>query len=234
MHDLVERQIQQVVTALFHHDLGGVGHDLLHCIQIQPVARDLRRFFVLGNHLIEALGITHRLLHHALPVALSLLLQTRCHTFGLRQHVVGVGLAFVFLPLAILSGFDGVFKGCLHFFRRLCVLHVDFLHVDAGLVTIQNDLHQLVHFILHIGTALLHHVIHGAFADDFANGRFGRLQYSIVGRAVFHQVIARAFHHPLHGELYIDDVFVVGQHQRFFQHFALDVVTVTHFHAAHL
>jgi hypothetical protein len=38
----------------------------------------------------------------------------------------------------------------------------------------------------------------------------------------------------LHGKLQVDDVLVVGQHQRFFQHLALDVVAVTDFNGAHL
>ena len=48
-------------------------HDLLHRLDVEPVARHLRRLVVLGDDLAEARGIALRLLDHALPVALGLL-----------------------------------------------------------------------------------------------------------------------------------------------------------------
>ena len=75
-----------------------------------------------------------------------------------------------------------------------------------------------------------------AYANDVipkARGMAARLQHRIVRRAVVEQEVRRALQYVLHRELHIDDILVVGEHQRFLEHLALDVVAVADFYAAH-
>jgi hypothetical protein len=80
---------------------------------------------VLGEHLAEARGLALGRGDHALLVAVGFLHQAGGRTFGLRDHVVGVGLAFVLLALAVLAGLDRIVEGGLHLLGRLGVLHRD-------------------------------------------------------------------------------------------------------------
>ena len=62
LDQLVERQIQHVVAALaVHEHLGRIRVDLLHGVQVHPLANHSGRFRVLRVDLLEALGIALRL-----------------------------------------------------------------------------------------------------------------------------------------------------------------------------
>ena len=82
--------------------------------------------------------------------------------------------------------------------------------------------------------SFIQYEVHLALAHDFADGSLGRLTHVLIRRAVVEQIIGRIFQEILHGELNIDDIFVIGQHQRFFQHFVLHVLAVTDFHGTDL
>src|SRR5260221_2574474 len=57
LHDLVERQVEQVArAAIVHHDLVGRGQDLLQGLEVDALARHRRRLGVFGQHLPEARG----------------------------------------------------------------------------------------------------------------------------------------------------------------------------------
>src|SRR5688572_20546683 len=107
LHDLVERQVEQVpAAAVVHHDLAGRGEHRLHGLDVDALARHRRRLGVLGEHLLEARGVALGVGDHALAVALRLLAEPRRSAARARDDVVGVGLALVFLPLAVLAGLD--------------------------------------------------------------------------------------------------------------------------------
>jgi hypothetical protein len=65
-------------------------------------ARHFRRLGVLGIDLLETAGITLGRGDDALLVTFGFLEQARRRASGFRNHVIGVGLAFVLLPLAVL------------------------------------------------------------------------------------------------------------------------------------
>jgi hypothetical protein len=235
LHELVEGQIEQVAALLvIDEHLGGAGHDLLHGVLIQPFAGDLGRLGVFHQDLLEAGGVALGLGDHALLVAVGLLEQAGGDTARLGNHVVGVGLAFVLEAFPVLAGLHRVVEGGLHLFRGLGVLHVELADVDAGLVAIQDVLHQLGGAGGDIGAALVEHVVHLALADDLAHGGLGRLLDGLVRIPVGEEVVFRILQGVLHGELQVDDVFVVGQHERLGQHLGLDAVLEAHFHGAYL
>jgi len=60
------------------------------------------------------------------------------------------------------------------------------------------------------------------------------LQHRFFRSTVNEEKILRVFQDVLNGELQIDDVLIVRQHQRFPQHLALDVAAVADFNGAHL
>ena len=70
MHEFVERQVQQVAPALLvDQHLARVAHDLLHRLDVETVARHLRRLVVLGDDLPEARGIAFRPLDDAVKAS---------------------------------------------------------------------------------------------------------------------------------------------------------------------
>ena len=109
----------------------------------------------------------------------------------LRDHVVGVGLAFVLGALAVLAGLERVVERGLHLLGRLHALHVDVDDHDAGLQPVELawiDLHQLGGDRVAL---LVQHRVDLALADDLAHRRLGGLHHRLVGVAVLEQVGAR-------------------------------------------
>ena len=80
--------------------LRDVAVDLLHGVDVHAVARHLRRLLVFGEHRREALRVALGLRDDARLVALGLLAQARRRALRLRDHVAGVGLAFVLQAVA--------------------------------------------------------------------------------------------------------------------------------------
>ena len=60
---------------------------------------------ILGQDGLEALRVTFSLRHDAFAVSVGFFFQARCRTYSAGDHVVGIGLRFVFGAFALLSGF---------------------------------------------------------------------------------------------------------------------------------
>ncbi len=207
---------------------------MLHRLDIHPVAHHLRCLVVFGQHLLEAARLAFGIGQHALAVALRLFLQARGGAARLRHHVVEVRLAFALLPLQVLLRLDRVIECGLHLFRRLGVLHGHAADGNAGLVAIENVLYLLLRRARHLLAPLVQHEVHLARSDHLAKRGLGRLQYGLIRLLVVEQVSERVLQRVLHGELDVDDVLVIGEHQRFLQHLGLDGIAVADLDRAHL
>ena len=183
--------------------------------------------------LAEARGIALGGGNQALLVTFGLLQQPGRRTMGLGDHVVGVGLAFVFLPFLVLTGFHRVVERGLHLLGRLGVLHGHLGNQDARLVTVEDFLHQRRGLDGNLLAAFVEHEVHLALADDLANRRFRHLHHRFIRHAVVEDVIDRILENVLDGKLDVDDVFVIGQHQRFFQHLVALAAAIADFERAH-
>ena len=75
---------------------------------------------------------------------------------------------------------------------------------------------------------LVKHEVHAALADDFAHRGLRGLRHGLVGETVVEDVVLRAVEDVLNGELDIDDVLVVGEHQRFAQHLVALGTAIAH------
>ena len=128
------------------------------------------------------------------------------------------------MPFAILACFNGVCERSLNFLRRLRVLHGHPGDVNSGLVAILNFLQQFLHRIHDFFLAGREQEIHLVFPHHLANCRLCRLHHRLVGIPVIEQVVLRILDYVLHGELDVDDVLVVRDHQGLILHFVLDVV----------
>jgi hypothetical protein len=235
LHQAIERQIEQVAAAaVVHHDLAGRGEHLLHGLYVDAFARHRGRLGVLGEHLAEARGIALGARDHALAVAVGLLLQARGGAARARDHVVGVGLALVLLALAVLAGFHRIVEGRLHLLGRLRVLDRHRAHLDAGAVAVVDRLHEVARLVGDVNLRLAQDLVHRALADHLAHRGLGDLHRRLVGPAHVEGEIARVLHYVLHRELQVDDVLVVGEHQRLFEHLGAHVVAVAHLQRAHL
>src|SRR3954464_3683923 len=145
---LLERQHEEIArAAVVEHHLVGGGQDLAHRVDVDALARHLRRLRVLGEHLAEARRVALGVGDHALLVALGLLLQARGRAARARDHVVGVRLAFVLLALAVLAGLHRVVERGLHLLRRLGVLQRHRAHLDAGVVAVVDRLHEIARLV---------------------------------------------------------------------------------------
>src|SRR6185503_10365309 len=98
LHQLVERQHQEVArAAVIEHHLVGRRQDLAHRVDVDALARHLRRLRVFGEHLAKARRVAFGIRDHALLVAFRLLLQARGRAARARDHVVRIRLALVLL-----------------------------------------------------------------------------------------------------------------------------------------
>jgi hypothetical protein len=104
---------------------------------------------------------------------------------------------------------------------------------DAGLVAIEDVLHQLLGIRGDLVAPLVEHEVHLALADHFAHRGLRRLHHGVIGMAVVEQVGLRILEEVLHGKLDVDDVLVVGQHQGFLQHLVLVRAAIADLDRAH-
>ena len=100
------------------------------------------------------------------------------------------------------------------------VLHLHGHDADAGLVRIQNLLHQVAGLGLDFLLAGGQGVVDLAVADDLAHGRLTRVDNGLDRIGHVEQIVLGVLDHPLHNELHGHDVLVAGQHQRLFGHLA--------------
>ena len=121
------------------------------------------------------------------------------------------------MTLAVLTGLDSIVKGCLHLLRRLSVLNGHAHHLNASLVTVEHSLHGHLHGRGDFLLAFKEHRVHGLAADDFAHGRFGSVKYAAVRIAAAEKEVLGGMRLDavLNVEHHVDDVFIVGKHQRF-------------------
>src|SRR5260221_7081085 len=181
LHDLVERQVEQVArAAIVHHDLVGRGQDLLHGLDVDALARHRRRLGVFRHHLPEARGVALGCGDDPAAVALRLLLQARGGAARLRNDVVGVGLALVHLALAVLARLDCIVERHLHLFGRLRGLDGHRAHRDAGGVAVVNRLHHLARLDGDFLAVLVQDAVPLALADHLAHRGLGDLPRRLV------------------------------------------------------
>jgi hypothetical protein len=114
----------------------------LHGVDVKPVARHRGGLPVFVEHGAEALSIAFRLRHDPRAVTFGLFAQTGSGTLRARNHVAGIGLAFILEPVAIGAGLDGIVECGDHLVGYPDVLHVDIDHLDAGLQTVELRLHR--------------------------------------------------------------------------------------------
>jgi hypothetical protein len=108
------------------------------------------------------------------------------------------------------------------------------LLTDAGLVAVEDVLHDLRGLRRDLLAPFVQGEVHLALADHLAHGGFGGLQHGLVGIAVVEEVFLRILEEPLHGELDVDDVLVVGQHQGFLEHLVLVRTAIADLDDAHI
>ena len=170
----VERQLQQAgVVACVDHDLGDVRIDLAHGVDVEPLARHLRRLLVLDQLTREAIGVALGLRDHSRLVAFGFLAQARRGSLRLRNLRAGVGLPFLLQAVAVLAGLERVLERRLHLLGRLHALDVDVDDQDAGLEAIELGLDRLHEIVGDRVALLVQHRVDLALADDLAHRRLG-------------------------------------------------------------
>ena len=236
LDQLVERQVEQAAAGLLvDQHLGRVAEHRLHHVEVEALARDAGRLLVLDEDLAEARRVALGALHDLGLVAVGLLEQPRRVAAGARHDVVGVGLALVPEALAVLAGLDRVVERRLHLVGRLHVLQRHLLHVDAGLVAVEHLLHQLLGRLGDLLAALVQHEVHLAPCRRPRGSPSARLKRDDqVGLADVEEVVLGALEVVLDRELDVDDVLVVGQHQRFLVDLVLRRVAVADLDRLHL
>ena len=94
-------------------------------------------------------------------------------------------------------------------------------------------LHQDLHARGDLAASLVQHEVHLALAHHLADRGLGGLQHVVAGIAVVEEPVFRALQRVLDRELHVDDVLVVGEHQRF-RLLVARVSAVSHLDGAHL
>ncbi len=78
-------------------------------------------------------------------------------------------------------------------------------------------MHQILGADRNLLASFIQHEVHFALADDFADRGFRHATDIILGVTVVEQRVFDILQVVLDGKLQIDNVFVIGQHQRFAQ-----------------
>jgi hypothetical protein len=234
LDDLVERQVQQIASSLgVDQDLRCARQDLLHHVQIEPVARHLGRLVVLDQYLPEPGSLAFGIGDNALTVTVGFLGQPRGRTARFRNDIVEIRLPFVLLPLEVLLGAHGVVERRLHLLGGLRVLHGHLADRDAGLVAVEDLLHQGLCRHRDLLASLVEHEVHLALADDFPERAFGGLEHRLLRPAVGEQILHGVLQDVLDRELDVGDVLVVRERERLAQHLGLDVVAIADLDRTH-
>src|SRR5690606_36876843 len=213
LHQLVDRQVQQIAVALArHHDLAGIAQHILQGLDIQALAHDLRRLTVFADQQVEALGLTLGPRHYRLTIAVGLFEQALGLTAGFRNDTVGIGFGQVALTHLVLPGTDHVIKGILHLRRRLGALDVNLNHGNTGLVGIQIALQTFGGFHTHLLTPFGQYLVHGGRTHNVAQGTLGGMAQAGFRILDLEHEVLQIGDAILHRQRYFDDILVLGQH----------------------
>lgn len=204
-----------------------------HGFDVHAVARDTRGLLVLGHHLVEAGGVTGGVFGHLGAVGARFFQQAQGLAGGARHHVVGVGFALALGAFVVLAGLVGVVERALHLLRRLNALHGHVADLRAERVAVEDLLHQQLGVERDFFAADVQDVVHLALAHDFADRGLGDLAHRLIRLQIVEQPRFRVLQGVLHRELDVDDVLVIGQHQRFFEVLRAHVAAVADLDRAH-
>ncbi|EKD97316.1 MAG: hypothetical protein ACD_23C00970G0001, partial [uncultured bacterium] len=225
MHDLVQRQVEQVGTlSRLHQHLGDIAVNLLHGFEIHAVTRNLGSLLVLRQNRRKPLCIALRLRDDTCLIRGRLFLQPGRGTDRTGNDIIGIGLRFIFCPLPFLPGLQHIVKRRLHLLRwtHAPLLQIDADHLHPDLVTVENRLHECAHPRRNLVTFLGQRSVHAHLANHFAYGSFCSLHHGICRILAFEKPGPGVAQSVLDGKLDFDNIFVFGQHGRFAQPRALD------------
>ena len=186
----------------------------MHGLEVHPLSSHSGGLVVLGHHPTEALGVTQRLGHDALPIALCFFDQTLGRTARPGNDIVGIGLALVLEPLGILRRLNGIAESRLNLFWWLNVLNRDIHDGDSRLISIGDSLRNVEGLAANGLFVLIENGITETAAHHFTHGGLGRLLNDVIGAHVVKQIGLGLPNPVLHRELNVDHVLVFGEHER--------------------
>ena len=164
----------------------------------------------------EAVGVALRAGDDLRPVGVGLLLDPRRFAARPRQDVVAVGLGLVAQPLAVGERALHVAERVDDRRRRIDLRQLHLRDLDAGGIGVEDALQQAC-----VSVSILPRPSDSAWAIG-VSPTTSRIALSAAdftvasGIADVEQIGSRVLDHPEDGEVDVDDVFVAGQHQRFF------------------
>jgi hypothetical protein len=170
-------------AAAVGHDLGRALQHLLHGLEVQALARDLRRRLVLRRDQRVALRLAVGLRHHRGLGALGLGADARGLAARLGHDLAGVGLGLVLDALLVLARDHDVVERLLHVLRRAQVLEVELGDGDPGAVAIHGLAQELARVDGEVGALAGQYRVHVGAADHLAHGAVGRLLERLLGLA---------------------------------------------------
>ena len=203
-------------------ELLGTAEDTLHRLQINSLPGHVRRLLVFVVDFQEARALALGFGDRLLLVAFGDLENLRRASLRIGNDAVGIGLRLVLQALQVGLRRLHVAERVDHLRRRIDLLHLHLLYLDAGAVAIERLLHQFLHRRFGKGAGAGQDRLNFRAADHLAHRAFGHRLHGALGILDVEEIIADAvgLDPPQHGEIDIDDVLVAGQHQAFFRHVA--------------
>ena len=188
---LVERQERHDALAALavEDDLLGAAQHTLHGLQVQTLARHLRRLLVFLVDFEEARRLSRRLGDRLLLIALGRLQDALSFAPRLGDDLVGVGERLVLQALPVGTGGLHIAEGVDHLVRRVHLLQLDLVDADAGAIVVQHVLHELLHGLLGLLARLGQDGRDVGLADDLAHDALGHLFHGLVGFLDIEQVL---------------------------------------------
>ena len=217
-----ERQIGNdplaLPATLIDNDLVHAGEDTFHGFKIHSFPRHLGRFFILLIDLIEAGNLTGCLGDGLKPVAFGLLDDGRGLALGLGNDPVGIGLRLVAQTVLILLRRGHILKGGDDLLGRVDGLQLHLQHQDAGLIPIEDLLHEFLHVRLDLWAIGGQNSLYLPAADDFAHCALRDRLYGFALIGDIEGIILGMYGVDLPDDDKFDvgDIFIAGQDQAFF------------------
>ncbi|CAJ3293019.1 Uncharacterised protein [Burkholderia pseudomallei] len=215
LDDLVERQIQHAVARLVADvHLRRVRIDLLHRLEIHPLADHRGRLRVLRVDLLEAFRVALGLRDDALGVRLRVVDHLRRVALRARQQFACIRLRGVLRGLAVLTRFRDVVDGGLHLLGRRNALHGHARHDEARAVAVEVALDRFRKRVAQCVAILREHLVRAPRTDDLAHRRLRGLRYAALGIDGVKQIVGGRPDPILNGEAHVDDIGVAREHRR--------------------